>query len=477
MNIPLIKIGEFTFRPIHYYKVEQYDITIYKLKYRDIECTIPYYVSLGETNNFKANLLLPFICFSLDYSLDCPRTIKLNKKGLLKYNICVSINKDKIIDQFKKLLEKEFTNSVLSPNIPGYIEKLKKDHLKDIYSVLQRFLNLLDFIIMISSFNEDITIDDTIIQYSANPFDITFRGFMINFFKECKEKIRPFITFLHLSPEEISMEVFNKKKYTKLYFNHSVKKNMNDYLEISKQFYFFMKSEESFYFISDHFKVFKEKESDTDDVYKNMLKLWDIEDITEFEMLSFSIIECAMNIFNKQVELNNNFIDILVLPYMLIASLSISIHTNMSYDFISDPPRSDRKLDSPISDSPISDPISDSPISDPNHNFQTLERRLIILYEKYMMDEKYMTDLYKYKTVIDIKLLNKFVSEILLNTNGCNIKESSLERRMRILLSHHDPKFKSKSKSKSKTKNKTKIKSKSKTKTKIKSKSKTKNKI
>lgn len=224
MNIPLIKIGEFTFLPIHYYKVEQYDITIYELKYGDIKCTIPYYVSLGETNNFKANLLLPFICFSLDYSLDCPRTIKLNKKGLLKYNICVSINKNKIIDQFKKLLEKEFKNSILIPNISGYITKLKEDHLKDIYSVLQRFLNLLDFIIMISSFNENITINDTIIRESGNPFDITFRGFMIDFFKECKEKIKPFITFLYLSPEEISMEVFNKQKYTKLYFNHSVKK-------------------------------------------------------------------------------------------------------------------------------------------------------------------------------------------------------------------------------------------------------------
>jgi hypothetical protein len=112
----------------------------------------------------------------------------------------------------------------------------------------------------------------------------------------------------------------------------------------------------------------------------------------------------------------------------------------------------------------------------------------MILYEKYMMDlyekykkyekyEKYMMDLFKYKPDIDIKLLNKFVREILLNTNGCNIKESSLERRMRILLSHHDPKFKSKSKSKSKTKNKTKIKSKSKTKIKSKSKTKTKTKI
>jgi hypothetical protein len=50
-----------------------YDIVYTENTYPQIEykCTIPYYISDGRTNKFRANILLPFVCFGIQDDEEC----------------------------------------------------------------------------------------------------------------------------------------------------------------------------------------------------------------------------------------------------------------------------------------------------------------------------------------------------------------------------------------------------------------------
>ena len=175
--------------PIQFYNVEfsvRY-VVIYKLSVahknekdiaKNMESIIPYYISNGQTNKLRANMLFPFMCYS-DWNNQgiCPfyseeSDKKRRKSGhalLLKYLINPNYKYSK--------LEEIVLHNFLNKEGPGNIENKQKQYAKLIKksinlsrglpSILPRIHNLLDFVICI--------INDSIIQF--NPDEVNIRCF------------------------------------------------------------------------------------------------------------------------------------------------------------------------------------------------------------------------------------------------------------------------------------------------------------
>lgn len=164
--------------PVNLYKVNTvrnryYYVVIYNFilnyKGRIITSQIPYYVSDGHTNKFRANILYPFLCFKDNNSIDfCPyspnHTI-LAEGGLIKLKIPNNFK----IKKLEEWIENKFINKfwlwllhkrgINHPNnkigIIIYRELINNSQRKTrgLPSVLPRLTNILDFIIAVLSPN------------------------------------------------------------------------------------------------------------------------------------------------------------------------------------------------------------------------------------------------------------------------------------------------------------------------------------
>lgn len=125
---------------------------------------IPYYVSNGQTNKIRANLIFPFMCYS-DWNNQgiCPffensitkTKYKLNRAVLLKYHIGPNfeINKleNQVIENFIKKQGAEFEEVRRNQYQQLYIQS--NNFSKGLPSVLPRLSNFMDFVLCIINQN------------------------------------------------------------------------------------------------------------------------------------------------------------------------------------------------------------------------------------------------------------------------------------------------------------------------------------
>lgn len=158
--------GTIIITPIQFFNIEDHSVKyvlLFNLKFIDnnpeieqIESNIPYYISNGDTNKLRANMLYPFMCYSsIDQADVCPYDESRITKGspyvgiLIKYNINENIDINK--------LEEELLNTFLDiyPELDIESSKLraKIDNIYErrfeLISILARLQNMIDFIICI----------------------------------------------------------------------------------------------------------------------------------------------------------------------------------------------------------------------------------------------------------------------------------------------------------------------------------------
>lgn len=124
----------------HYYLVIMYELKMTNRTTNIMKkAEIPYYISDGHTNQLRANLLFPFMCFNESLSqYSCPFSEGgiLGKGGLFKYVIMENINLNEYHENIEQLLG----------------EKMEIKQV-DITSVLPRIVNLLDLFICLNNKN------------------------------------------------------------------------------------------------------------------------------------------------------------------------------------------------------------------------------------------------------------------------------------------------------------------------------------
>ena len=188
----------FVFTPITGYSFQipnTYIVIIYLLRLTEIltgkviEAIIPYYLSDGSTNDLRANLIFPFVCFNERNPniLSCPYNIKFGEGTLYKYSVGKNLDLSKIIHQ-------SHTESV------------------GINSVISRIENLLDFIICLvfsNKLDNNLIIHDLI---SFRPFKISARNrWNYNFNVIPIKKDLPIEEYLDNKRKEILMKLTSIK--------------------------------------------------------------------------------------------------------------------------------------------------------------------------------------------------------------------------------------------------------------------------
>ena len=153
--------GAIIMTPVEFYTISDHEIkyvVMYNLKFintnEEIESNIPYYISNGNTNKLRANMLYPFMCYSNTYNKEnCPYDISRESYAtykytslLLKYKILNNIDIDKLEEEllrtFIQIYPEEQTkirNKIRLKDLQGH----------DLISVMQRITNLVDFFICI----------------------------------------------------------------------------------------------------------------------------------------------------------------------------------------------------------------------------------------------------------------------------------------------------------------------------------------
>ena len=146
--------------PVNAFKIiDLFDriIVLYKFTYYDylsreyIESTIPYYLSDGQTNNFRANMLFPFICINDPDNLKSGCAVNdIEPRGLVyKYHAIQNLNLNIVRDWINSEIIKEFGKDKGSNFINIILEESSKSkgvsHRIGVSSVLPRIENLLDF--------------------------------------------------------------------------------------------------------------------------------------------------------------------------------------------------------------------------------------------------------------------------------------------------------------------------------------------
>jgi hypothetical protein len=225
------------------------------------ESNIPYYISNGKTNQLRANLLFPFMCFNEEVTkYICPYTNSGNlaKGGLIKYEIINTLQTIKI------------ANSINSKVDSKYLETLKqisRNETIGILSVLGRINNLLDFLICINN-NNIINYDEKnimkyhpIIENDNDELDMSkteeldlyshlfdkYKTYLLEVLQKYIINIRKF-NFIKFELVDISIDkeniitksFFNKyKNIPNICKDHKINeesiKNINDYGKISLQ--------------------------------------------------------------------------------------------------------------------------------------------------------------------------------------------------------------------------------------------------
>lgn len=132
-----------------YNVVTFHNICINKITHEKVESLIRYYISDGHTNNLRANLLYPMICFNSDTGDSCPdasASKMLPHGGILKYNICENVNYHKL----EEILLNHVGSYYAARHEKGNIKKISAN-LYGLISIFKRVSNLIDFIILLSS--------------------------------------------------------------------------------------------------------------------------------------------------------------------------------------------------------------------------------------------------------------------------------------------------------------------------------------
>lgn len=166
-----------------YYKKMQGDKEIRKYK-----CQIPYYLSDGQTNHFRLNLLFPYMCI-VNNTRTCPLLLDTNKYNpglLLKYGDVCNF---KIRDFHNDISTQVFSNTdtICDTTYKENCAKKNDDLCDNVYkcekygvnSVLARMCNILDFILAISSYYIPANYDEKDVVKTYPNYDDTFDKFDI----------------------------------------------------------------------------------------------------------------------------------------------------------------------------------------------------------------------------------------------------------------------------------------------------------
>ena len=135
--------------------VIMYNFSIIENEEIKMSCDIPYYMSDGWTNHFRANMLYPFYCFNKQTSLNTPKTNEFHDNVLIKNtlveNMNISILNEDILDKtFYMLINKlRMSPKKTAQSIRTIIDNSLEQTI-DLYSVLPRIMNLLNFLIAIN---------------------------------------------------------------------------------------------------------------------------------------------------------------------------------------------------------------------------------------------------------------------------------------------------------------------------------------
>lgn len=152
-------------------------VVLYNLIYtnthtgENINSIIPYYISDGHTNNFRANMLFPFICINdpTNPSSGCAKNTLITRGLLYKYNVIKNLNSEFIYRWINDSIVTNYGDDgrdFLSNILPGS----SKMYSEGVSSVLLRIENLLDFFIAL--FSERIINVYPLEQYRPNIRDL-----------------------------------------------------------------------------------------------------------------------------------------------------------------------------------------------------------------------------------------------------------------------------------------------------------------
>ena len=165
ITVDLHSSGKVIMTPVDLYQISNHNIKyviIYNLVFIDInpdipimESKIPYYISDGNTNKLRANMLFPFLCYSNMYDVkNCPYDNDLllkrmpEKSLILKYKSFQNLDINKLEEN---LLHTFFT--IYPTESTTMREKIsdKKNKGIGLTSVLVRITNLVDFLVCITN--------------------------------------------------------------------------------------------------------------------------------------------------------------------------------------------------------------------------------------------------------------------------------------------------------------------------------------
>ncbi len=159
IRLSLVPNTYFLFEPINYYYIDTpiRRVLIYQISYTDntnpannMTTRIPYYISDGHTNHFRANMIYPFICFNNQLSqTTCPFVVnpeRLPEGGLIKLNIGINFDTSQITDWIHQQIGQHFDQ-----NLFNFMDEVSRDRHIGVISVLPRITNILDFFIAITS--------------------------------------------------------------------------------------------------------------------------------------------------------------------------------------------------------------------------------------------------------------------------------------------------------------------------------------
>jgi len=271
---------KFVFTPIKSYYIsdKEVDIVCRSVIYRFQkiesgetvnEADIPYYVSDGHTNQFRANMLFPFVGFSWDKGTNyvLADQNELSYSGLIKHTLCVNITTRYIQEWIINELKKKYPDDILIIDLI-----LAMPH--GISTVLRRIQNLIDYLIAITThdiktvkdskffrpvFNDsdkkyDTTYYDEHLNNDEISIDPQYRDKYIEITNEFRSLIAfalrnqiEYLTWLNLiTIEYIKLEEikFTRGEFNNLYADLNdvdFETNVNSYLKISKNLQQYMK--------------------------------------------------------------------------------------------------------------------------------------------------------------------------------------------------------------------------------------------
>jgi large subunit ribosomal protein L40e len=348
MNFYKIRIhsqtkGTIIITPIQFYNIEDHSVKyviMFNLKFinnnpeiEQIESNIPYYISNGDTNKLRANMLYPFMCYSsIDQADICPYDESRIRKGspytgvLIKYNINHNINIEKLEDELLNTFlgiypDLDIESSKLRAKIDNVYERRY-----ELISVLGRLQNMVDFIIcivndVISHFNykleqadidngkyrplsleqrklsvdyTDISIFGKETSYTLSPFNADdssssfnnhFRSVILTilnrYYKLFVDNHIIDIEKITLYPETITVSTFNS--IVSICNKEIAKSKINNYKFISKKIIDIIIekidiiSEEHQLMLKSLIKQSKKADVINDELYNKLLKKWNVQ--------------------------------------------------------------------------------------------------------------------------------------------------------------------------------------------------------